>query len=61
MAYYPDGKIRPDDEGALAISFYMSGGRLIMDFGKETSWIGFDSKSLDAFINLLQDKRAEMP
>lgn len=56
MNKYPDGKIKEDDEGSLEIKLFIKDGRLIIDFGKETAWIGFDKKSLLSLIELLKVK-----
>lgn len=39
---FPKGKLRPDDEGGIAIAIMNRGGKIVMDFGKPTAWIGFD-------------------
>lgn len=56
MNEYPDGKIRDDDEGELKIKALIENGRVIIDFGKSLSWIGFDKESLRRFISILRDK-----
>jgi hypothetical protein len=39
---YPRGKLNDSDEGALAISVYEQDKSIIIDFGKDVSWIGMD-------------------
>lgn len=43
---YPDGKLNQGDEGTLKIATYTKDNRVIMDFGKDLSWIGFDKETL---------------
>jgi len=53
---YPDGKMNNNDEGELKMAIYIKEGRVILDFRKEISWIGFDKKTLRALIDGLEDK-----
>lgn len=53
---YPDGMISKDDDGALKIATYIKDGRVVIDFGKDLSWLGFDKQTLRAFIDGLEDK-----
>ncbi len=55
---FPDGQLNEDDEGALQIMTYIekSSGRVIIDFGKKISWLGFDKASLQDFILGLGEK-----
>jgi hypothetical protein len=39
---YPQGRLTPDDEGGLCIAIGARDGKVIVDFGKAVSWIGFD-------------------
>lgn len=56
MEKYPEGKLNDNDEGALNIAAYIEKGRLVLDFGKELSWIGFGKKNLRQFIDTLEEK-----
>jgi len=51
---YPDGKLGDDDEGVLKMVIYANKGRCVIDFGKKTSWIGFDKDNLRTFIDTLE-------
>lgn len=53
---YSDGKIDETDEGDLRIATYIKNGKAMIDFGKDVSWLGFDKKSLRAFIDGLEEK-----
>ena len=53
---YPDGKLKADDEGSLTMAIFVKDGRLVIDFGKDLSWIGFDKASLANLIEMLKVK-----
>ena len=57
---YPDGKLNNNDEGQLRIAVYQEKGRIIINFGKELSWIGFGKDEMRAFINGLEKKYQEI-
>lgn len=48
------------DEGDLEMKVYVKGSKLIIDFGKDLSWLGFNAEDVDNLINLLTVKRKEM-
>jgi len=60
MNKYPDGKLNNRDEGALRIATFVKDGRVIIDFGKDVSWFGFDKQTLRAFIDGLEKKYGEI-
>ena len=60
MEKYPKGKMSENDEGALAIVFFIKNERLVIDFGKDLSWVGFDRGSLRTFIDALENKYKEL-
>jgi hypothetical protein len=39
---FPLGKLTPHDEGEIRIAIGTSAGKVVMDFGNTTAWIGFD-------------------
>lgn len=41
MGEHPDGKLNPDDAGAVAMSVSVEEGRIRMDFPKAVMWIAF--------------------
>ena len=57
---YPDGKLYEKDNGELRIASYFEVGRVILDFGKDISWIGFDKHTLKALIDGLEKKYGEI-
>lgn len=42
MNYYPRGKLNNDDEGELAIAIGVEDKTVIIDFGKDITWVGMD-------------------
>lgn len=56
MKTYSDGKLNKSDEGDLQIGLYIENGRVILNFGKDLSWIGFDKETLKSLIMAFQDK-----
>lgn len=57
---YPDGKLNENDNGELGIIVYVKDGRVILYFGKDISWIGFDKHTLKTLIDGLQKKYEEI-
>lgn len=60
MSKYPDGKLHPGDEGELTMAMYIEKGRLVIDFGKDVSWMAFDKASLQRLIAALSEKYAKL-
>lgn len=56
MREYPDGKLNNSDEGQLRMRVYKENGRVMIDFGKDLSWLGFDKKTLRDFIDGLEEQ-----
>ena len=50
---YPQGKLNPKDEGALAIGFRVEHGKLVMEFGKEIAWFAMDKATATAMLAVL--------
>jgi hypothetical protein len=57
---YPDGRLDAGDNGAIEAAIYVKDGRLVIDFGKQLSWLGFEKKSLRGFIDALENKYKEL-
>jgi hypothetical protein len=53
---WPDGRIGPDDDGAMSIAVAIVRGRIIMRFSQPTEWIGFDADSARTMIDNLAKK-----
>lgn len=56
MNNYPDGKLGANDQGSLNMAIYEREGRIIIDFGKDVSWLGFDKSSLRTLIDNLESR-----
>lgn len=52
MGEYPDGRLNPDDSGAIAMAVSSEKGRVRLDFPKPVAWIGFTG---DEAMQLAQD------
>lgn len=51
---YPHGMLGPSDEGALQMGVaHDSSGNVILNFGKEVSWIGMPSDQAINFARLI--------
>lgn len=60
MSKYPDGMIDHTDEGNLHFAVYIKDGVVIIDFGKDLSWIGLPKEHLEAFIAVLKEKLEQL-
>lgn len=56
---YPNGKINDTDQGELRIAIYKEKGEIILNFGKDLSWIGFGKVEALALAKLLIQKANE--
>lgn len=50
---YPDGRMRPDDMGAIPIAIGHDQGRVTMQFPKNLNWIGFTADQAIDVANIL--------
>jgi hypothetical protein len=50
---FPDGKLKPDDEGEIKIAITNKDSRVIIDFGKSIAWIGFTKEQAKSLAELL--------
>ena len=48
------------DEGDLQIKCYIKNNKMILDFGKDLSWLGFNKEDVEILIKLFQEKLKEM-
>lgn len=46
---YPDGKLNENDRGAIPISLLVEDGRLVIDFSRSITWIGFSREDAIRF------------
>ncbi len=48
------------DEGDLMIKCYVKNTKVILDFGKNLSWIGLNKEDVENLIKLFKEKLEEM-
>lgn len=53
-------KIDESDRGQLGAMVTIKNGKIIIDFGKELSWIALDRPTAESMIKLLQEKVAKL-
>ncbi len=53
---FPEGKLTKMDEGELAMAIGTHQGKVVIDFGKPTAWIGFTKEQAYELANTLRDK-----
>lgn len=41
---FPQGRLNPEDEGEIRMGVTVHDGKVVMDFGKPTAWIGMDPR-----------------
>lgn len=50
---FPQGKMHDSDEGELRLAVTTTDGKVVMDFGKQVVWIGFDGPQAVSLGELL--------
>ena len=50
---FPDGKLNKQDEGGLNMAIKTQNGRVVVDFGKQLSWLAMPPEIARGFANLL--------
>jgi hypothetical protein len=60
MSKYPKGKLNNDDEGELEIALTRKENVIIISFGKNISWIGFNKTLAIEFANAILEKAEEI-
>jgi hypothetical protein len=50
---FPQGKLNDSDEGEIRLGISNFKGKVIMNFGKPTAWIGFDPKQARDIAEML--------
>jgi hypothetical protein len=53
---FPQGKLTPHDEGEIRIAIGIENGKVVMHFGKEIAWIGFDPAQAHSLAQSLIEK-----
>jgi len=57
---FPDGKLTDSDEGEIAIAVGSKDGKVVIDFGKPTAWIGFTPAQANDIADLLRKHAASV-
>lgn len=58
LGEFPDGKLNPTDEGALAVMIGNENGRVVLRFPKPVAWIGFTpEQAIDIAQSLIDNAR----
>lgn len=55
---FPLGKLTPEDEGEIAIGITHTQGKVVVDFGTPTAWIGFTPEQADQIADTLREHAA---
>lgn len=55
---FPEGKLTPEDEGEIRVGITHLDGKVVMDFGKPTAWIGFTAEQADQMAAVLRTHAA---
>ena len=51
---FPDGKLVPSDEGEIAFGVTHKNGKVIMNFGKPVTWVGYGPAQATELAGLLR-------
>jgi hypothetical protein len=58
MGEYPNGRMNPQDAGAVAVGIGVEAGRVIMRFPKPVAWVGFTGdEALEIAATLIKHAR----
>lgn len=55
---FPEGKLNEQDEGEIRITVGHVDGKVVIDFGTPTTWIGFTPDQADSIAALLRVRAA---
>lgn len=58
---FPHGRVGPDDLGELKSTCYVRNGKLILDFGKELSWLAMTKGEVMAMVAGLYKMAEKLP
>jgi hypothetical protein len=57
---FPQGKLTPEDEGEIRVGVTVYNGKVVIDFGKPTSWMGMDAEQARSLGHLLIHRAREL-
>lgn len=52
---FPSGKLSPSDEGEFRYRVGSTAGKVLLDFGKPITWVGFDPEQADQLWRSIRD------
>lgn len=55
---YLDGKLNEEDEGVVSTLLGIADGRVIIQYPKPITWVGYDPDSADQFADAIKEKAA---
>ena len=58
---FPEGKVHPTDEGELKLAVGHGNGKVFMDFGSPTAWIGFTRRQAIDIAKVLIEHATQLP
>lgn len=53
---FPEGKLTQTDEGEIQMAVGVHNGKIVIDFGKPTQWVGMNYEQAMALSGSLRDK-----
>lgn len=56
---FPEGKLTPEDEGEIAYAIGQQDGKVVINFGKPTHWIGFTAEQAEDLATTLREHATE--
>lgn len=57
---FPQGKLNKSDEGELRMAIYVENSKIVINFGKDLSWLGLDKDTALALAENLKQKANEI-
>jgi hypothetical protein len=57
---FPQGKLTPEDEGEIRVGITVHNGKVVIDFGKPTAWMGMDAEQARSIGELLIRRASEV-
>jgi hypothetical protein len=57
---YPEGRLSEDDEGGLMIAVGSKEGKIVINFGKDISWIALNPEEAMAFADAIKTRAKDL-
>lgn len=58
---FPQGHLTPEDEGEIRMGVTVFDGKVVVDFGTPTTWVGMDAEQARGLGELLIRRAGEIP